>query len=586
LENLKHFFSLRYKILIFVLVVAIIPLFLVGIVSSSYTSSILKEKVMASKLKTIQQVETNLELILKSVNDLSLFLINSEDTKALFKLPENAMETEKNFYIDKFNRMISFLSSFEPYVHSLYIEGFNGIVLNIDQYGTIDELSQTMKNSMLESNGGSKYLLNKIDLFNNKPIDVISLIRLIKDVNNISSKLAFLKINISESKISKMLLSAANKNEGNYIFLVDEDKNIISKSSEEYKTEFSYSEIKNQLLGNAKKVYHEIELNNEKYLVICKNLDSPNWMLINIVLLKPLLYENLIIQKIIYLIILFCIVVAGVFSFYFSKRLIKPLLEARQLMSNIEDHKFNGKVEVTGNDEITTLAQSYNKLVNRLKELTQQIYVGKIHQREAELKALQAQVNPHFLYNTLDIIYWKSRSENAFESAAIVEALSKLFRLSLNSGNELTTVAKEVEHLESYIFIMKKRYGKTIQFFIDVQEETNSYSAIKLILQPLVENAINHGILQKNDSGIVNVSIFLKEGILYYQIIDNGVGIDIDRIKKLLKHTDEQNIGFGIKNVNDRIQLYFGKKFGVFFENMPSGGTKVTVMQPSKVKDN
>ncbi|MCD4679721.1 MAG: hypothetical protein K8S00_04970, partial [Bacteroidales bacterium] len=132
----------------------------------------------------------------------------------------------------------------------------------------------------------------------------------------------------------------------------------------------------------------------------------------------------------------------------------------------------------------------------------------------------------------------------------------------------------------------KKRYGETIHFLIDVQEETKPYSVIKLILQPLVENAINHGILQKIGSGIVNVSIFHKEGILYYQIIDNGVGIDIDRVEKLLKQTDEQNIGFGIKNVNDRIQLHFGNKFGVFFENMPSGGTKVTVKQPFKVRDN
>ena len=224
-------------------------------------------------------------------------------------------------------------------------------------------------------------------------------------------------------------------------------------------------------------------------------------------------------------------------------------------------------------------------MVSRIQKLIKENEKEQELKRKSDLDALQAQINPHFLYNTLDTIYWMARMEKAFETSSLIEALAKLFRLSLNKGNEFTTVKYEVEHLKNYIIIQKKRYEDMINFSFNVPDELLGCKVIKMALQPLVENAICHGIEKKGEKGKIDITIEKKNNQLLYTITDDGIGADEKEINELLQNGGDSNRGLGIKNINDRIRLYFGEEYGLKFFSSPGMKTRVIVNQPY-IKEN
>jgi len=251
-------------------------------------------------------------------------------------------------------------------------------------------------------------------------------------------------------------------------------------------------------------------------------------------------------------------------------------------MNELEHENFDIVLSEKGNDEISLVSKSFNKMSRKLNELINEVYIVQLKQKEAELKVLHEQINPHFLYNTLNTIYWVCQLEKAPESAKLVQALSKLFRLSLNSGNEITTVEKEIEHLKYYILIQKKRFEDLIQFNIEVDEKLLNCNIVKLILQPLVENAIQHGIERKGSEGSITVRIYQEQDDLIYEVEDDGIGADVNELYELLHKVQDGNRGFGLKSVNDRIILHYGADYGLKFFSETTKGLRVVVRQPLK----
>lgn len=241
-------------------------------------------------------------------------------------------------------------------------------------------------------------------------------------------------------------------------------------------------------------------------------------------------------------------------------------------MGELENENYDIRFEVKSKDEIGLLGESFNKMSKRLNEVRTQVYISKIKQREAELISLESKINPHFLYNTLDTAYWLTRMEKADESSKLIQSLAKLFRLSLNNGLEDTTVEKEVEHLQHYLSIQKIRYDGVIAFDIEIEQEILEYKVTKLVLQPIIENAIYHGVEKRKGSGSVKIKLYQEDQTLVYEVIDNGVGGDVEALNQLLDKEPTDGHGFAIRNVNDRIKLYSGESYGIsFYKNKPSG---------------
>jgi two-component system sensor histidine kinase YesM len=573
----KRFFSLQYKLLFFSLVIILIPILTLGIFSYNESLDIVKQKVSISNLNTVRQVGERVEAIFQDAHDLSLFLIRNDDVRKFFMLENADGVTEAKARIIQLNNELMYLLSTKPYIYSIYFKGFNGI--STDTRNSSNPIDPDIEEELIRLKGGYIWDIGNIINYGGMETKVFSLMRVYNDMNYIPNRLAIMKINIDEQEISQ-IYSSEITGENNEYFIINNDNNIIS-SIDKGKVG---TKLNSQIVGNIpkhnKEGYFQEVVNGNDYLITYYYIDNMDYTIVNTVPLKELLKDNSVIQIAMLEVAGLSFIVCVLFAFLFSTYVLQPLKNICAQMKKVENEDFDVQVNCKRNDEIAMLGRSFNKMSLKLKELINQVYLVNIKQKEAELAALHAQINPHFLYNTLDTIYWVSRKEKAPETGKLIEALAKLFRLSLNNGKELILLNSEVEHLKNYLVIQKKRYGNSIKFSLDIEEELLDCKVLKLILQPLLENAIVHGIDKKEGKGNINVTIKKSDGNIIYEIVDDGIGIDVDEAYSLLENTTESNKGIGIKNINDRLKLSFGDQYGLQFFHAEGGGTKVVVLHP------
>jgi two-component system sensor histidine kinase YesM len=239
-------------------------------------------------------------------------------------------------------------------------------------------------------------------------------------------------------------------------------------------------------------------------------------------------------------------------------------------------------------DEITELGMSFNIMIGKIRVLLDSKIKEQENLKKAELRALQAQINPHFLYNTLDTIIWMAESQKTDQIIAIVSALSSFFRISLSKGRDWITIGEEIERTRSYLTIQRMRYRDVMDFKIEVDEGVSSYTILKLILQPLVENAIYHGIKNKRQGGTIVVRARPKnENEVQLEVEDNGIGFTPEKLARLQAELEDDSgdirleSGFGIGNVNKRIRLYYGKQYGISIISEYHTGSLVTLVIPA-----
>lgn len=572
----KKLFSLQYKFTIISLFIAIIPLLLVGGLSYVKSSEMIEKKVSQSNFNTVQQIADNINLIFADMASSSMYLWRDEIFMSYMKLAPSQILSSPRYVLAAQNSVNNFVV-FKTDIYSIYVQGYNGLVF--DSASSHNHIPQSLQQRLSKLRGEGVLMADVVTNYDHSTTKVISFLRVLKDMDDLSSDLAIIKINISEEDISKIYKSKLLSHSSDF-FIMDEEKNIVSaldKTKLGTRLEKKYDDSR---LNSNSKGYFNADIDGRKFIVTYYNLSRTGWKLVNLVPLHELSEDTKVIQNITLYAVTVSFALCLLVIVLFSLKVLSPLKQIRKSMKHLENENFNVTIDVRGNDEIALLGQSFNKMSKRLGELINEVYAVQIKQKEAELKALQSQINPHFLYNTLDTIYWMCRIEKANESSNLVQALSKLFRLSLNSGNEFTTVKNEVEHLNFYITIQEKRFKDMIGFNIKVSEEALKCKVVKLILQPLVENAIHHGIEKKGTKGRVEINIYRKEDTLFYVVSDDGAGADEAELNSLLAKVEEGNRGFGIKNVNDRIKIYFGNDYGIQFRTSPGEGTTVIVTQP------
>jgi len=571
----RKFFSLQYKILIFSFFLILVPILTLGIFSYKESLEIVQQKVSVSNLNTVQQVGERIEFIFQDAHDMSLFLIQSDDVREFFKLEKG--NTEIDTKTIKLNNYLMYLLSSKPYIYSIYFKGFNGV--SMDTKSASNPIDSEMENEIIALRGGFVWNIGEIINFDGSSTNVFSMIRVVNDMYNTPNKLAIMKINVDEKELANIYSDKIMGKQGDF-FIVDGENRIISSMDKGRLGQDLNFNLDAAGQKDAKMGYFQTVIGDQDYLVTYYLIDDLNYTLLNLVPLRELLKENTVIPKTMLEVAGISFIVCVLIALLFSINVLRPLKNMRLQMQKVENEDFDVAVRFRGNDEIAMLGRSFTKMSARLKELINQVYITKIKQKEAELSALETQINPHFLYNTLDTIYWMSRMEKAFETSKLIEALAKLFRLSLNNGKELIQLRDEVDHLKNYLIIQKKRYGDAINFNLDVEEDLLDSTVVKLVLQPLVENAIIHGIEKKEGTGNIFVTIKRVAENLIYEIKDDGKGVDVNEINQLLTVVGDSNRGFGIKNINDRLELYFGEQYGIQFSSENGEGTTVTVTQP------
>jgi two-component system sensor histidine kinase YesM len=276
-------------------------------------------------------------------------------------------------------------------------------------------------------------------------------------------------------------------------------------------------------------------------------------------------------------------------NLYLSSRIANPIKELEQSVKDIEKGKLNDvniTVSESGSYEVQHLAKTIRSMVNQMRTLMNDIVMEQESKRKSELDALQSQINPHFLYNALDSIVWMIENERYEGAVTMVTALAKLFRISLSKGKNIISIADELEHVRNYLTIQKMRYKNKFTFEIAAEPEVLQCATIKLIIQPLVENSIYHGMEFMSGDGEIQVKAYRSGDGLFIDIIDNGLGMPQEQADALLTedtpHKRGKGSGIGLKNVQERIQLYFGSEYGLKIYSEPDEGTTARIHLPMK----
>jgi len=274
-----------------------------------------------------------------------------------------------------------------------------------------------------------------------------------------------------------------------------------------------------------------------------------------------------------------------------SRSIYAPIKKLHDVTTTITKQDLQALMSSDNVDEITELGMSFNIMIGKIKELLDSKIKEQENLKKAELRALQAQINPHFLYNTLDTIIWMAESKKTDEVVEIVSALSNFFRISLSKGMDWITIGEEIERIKSYLTIQKMRYKDILDFKIEVDEDVSENTILKLILQPLVENALYHGIKNKRQGGTISVRAKRKgEAEILLEVEDDGIGFTLEKLNQLHAELSDDSgdikpeSDFGLGNVNKRIRLYYGKPYGLSIQSAYSTGTRVTLVIPAKVE--
>lgn len=439
-------------------------------------------------------------------------------------------------------------------------------------YGANVKYSEMIQSATLASKFGlefkdefdyNTYLL----IVGNQTIEETNLYGMLDEANEIADSLEKLTITTE----SRERLTAVKKylmNLRKYIGRIEENLEIGDKYEENMQIWETDVQIVTSLLSESMNEYLYLEIQNIQKEQI-RNEDT-YLDIINVLIIIMLVFTIGLI----------------VLSFFISESIASPIRELNQVTKQVAKGELSVRASIRPGTEVQELGTSLNEMIEKIQELLDKVTKEQSNLREAELELLQSQINPHFLYNTLDTIVWLAETGNQKQVVDMVESLSDFFRISLNNGKELITIEEELSHVNSYLEIQQIRYRDIMTYEIQADDSLNSYLIPKISLQPIVENALYHGIKNKRGQGMIRICSTKSGEDMKIEIEDNGIGMTEQKLKAVreavLEASESQRNSFGLYNVNERIRLKFGVEYGLGFESTYGEGTKVTLTLPCK----
>lgn len=327
-------------------------------------------------------------------------------------------------------------------------------------------------------------------------------------------------------------------------------------------------------------VSHVLEARGQ--LVVYQTLNQADWKIVGVIPKRAIAESVSYIKILMIMLVAVAVAVSMVVAELVAASVTRPIDALVDAMEQVYIGNLDVSVRTDGTDEIGVLYRSFNHMTGEMKRLIDTIYREQEALRKQELKALQAQINPHFLYNTLDSIIWSLRMRQVEESIDMLSALTDFFKISLSKGKDIITIEEEVKHISSYLSIQHQRYREKFDYDINVDPALLGCRTPKLILQPMVENAIYHGLKPKEGTGYLYIHIFAEGEDILMRVEDTGMGMPKERVDRLNEElasisSDQQGTGYGVRNVNDKIKIVFGKEYGVEIRSVEGEGTIVTL---------
>ncbi|OAB31233.1 C50 carotenoid epsilon cyclase [Paenibacillus macquariensis subsp. defensor] len=570
------------------MVLSSVSLILMTIIIMSVTSYYLTKDSVKSTAETyttelVKQVNNNIKSYINGMKSMSdLVAGNYAVQDFLSSNTFNSLQEEKD-YKEKISDMLGAMLVSRTDISSANIFGYQGQFVSgrkeLELNPFVDITSMNWYMNAQNNNGNSIISPSHVQpIFKDRYPWVVSLSRELvsKDGNK---KLGIFLVDLNFSVMNDMFKDIRLGQRG-YLFIIDSDGKIVYHPQQQ----LIYSNLKSEVIDKVLEVRNGTFIsgqgsNSRMYTV----QDSEfGWKIVGVSYVNELVdNQNEVLLSIVFLGTI-CIIIAIIISLFLSQRVTQPIKRLQGYMKEVENGNFDIHVPVSKTIEIQRFARAFNMMVGKIKELMTQTVSDQEQKRKSEISALQAQINPHFLYNTLDSIVWMAESNKSREVVLMTSALAKLFRSSISKDDELVAIRTEIEHITNYLMIQKMRYKNKLDYHIEISELVLEYRIIKIIMQPLIENAIYHGIKMKQGPGFIRIASEETQTDIIVIIEDNGNGMDEEKLNSLLLSTAvmESGRGIGVRNVHERLKLYYGEKYGLTYHSVLGVGTTVYIRIP------
>lgn len=578
--------SLKWKLLIAFILLIFIPLFISNIMYYYKTGDYIKNNTTSYLNEINTQINTTIDTYLKQIDKLSIQTAYSKYIYGLMQKDYKKIsnpEYEYNKDLGETYRYLMGMMKTADGVENIFI--YTGSGHNYYGYTSspVDYSyhvgDEPWYRTVLQSEG-NKVLLgpHKTLQLSNKNQTVISLVRQVRSLKDLSY-MGIINIDVDINILEDILRNTGRNLESSF-YILDDKGNIVFESNNTDGIDSYFKPDILKKLSRSKSYNYEDEINHKKYYINYTTSDFSGWKVINITA-KENIYKGLdAIKQSSVMVGIMLVFFAVIASIIISNSIMRPIKKLKKMIAKIENGDFDTTIQLTSRDEIGLFANSFNRMTVRLKQLIQQIYDKEEEKRKAEILVLQEQIKPHFIYNTLSTIKFMATVQKSTGITKMTEALIALLRASAKYNGKLITIEEEIYLIKSYIFIQQTRYYEKFSVNFNYDEAVLKYKTLNLILQPMVENAIFHGISAKNGKGSIDINIEAINDEVVYVIEDDGIGMTEEEARKIL--TRENNSGsIGIYNVDKRIKLYFGDKYGIRIESTPNVCTRIIIRIPT-----
>jgi two-component system, sensor histidine kinase YesM len=590
------FNSLRTKLLLSLLILFTFSITVMTI-DNAIASNIIKKKINASVINSVSANNTYLSFIFNKAkevsNNLATEITLNNNILDLFNYASNSELSEYSSYmaIKDLIKKIAYISQQNEYIDSIYIysDQLNQVITGsygvhtyeqIKEYGEMNKIKDASKVYTWLSNNYDEAISHK---------NLISLLSRADIIDRAIKSKVYISVNFYYNSVYSIVRNL-RLTPNTMVYLIDENNNVVaSQKQKEIGNKIErvlntnnynlsneeFSRIKLKPGGYHQKIYQKNNVSGVGILVLIPE--------------DELLKEEriFILVNIIILLLTFTLLIGASFKII-SHYVDKPLKIILASMQEVEKGNFDSQIVEKRMDEFGYLYKSYNMMVQKIKTLIQELYEEKLLKQAAEIKILQKQINPHFLYNTLDSINWAAKANNVQDISQVVVALSNHYRTVFNRGSDFIRIEEMLDSIRDYLYIAKFRYGDRFTYEICADEKVNKCLILNLLLQPIVENALIHGIDKIEDEGRVIIKTKLETDCIYFNVIDNGKGMSSEKLQLLQASIYRQNSNYdsGMKNVHNRIRLFYGEEYGIAIRSIPFEGTNIEIKLPYKSKEN
>ncbi|MFP3091216.1 sensor histidine kinase [Treponema sp. TIM-1] len=560
----------------------------------------------------VRQIANNIEFYIDYMNSISAFV---EADGSVREYLGAASDAEREAAAEPVRSVLTVMTTTRNDISLIGVFGYRGGFVTQDRENALnpvaDPLRQSWYTAAREARGGSVVSSSHIqNIIKGQYRWVISLSREIIDEET-GRGLGILLVDLN-FRIIDRICSSIQLGERGYIFVVDRRGDIVYHPQQQLLYGGLKTENIRRIIDETTGYFPGDDEDRDKFYSV-ETMYSTGWKVVGVNYRSEFVENRSAIRRSYTFWGLFFLIASMAISLFISQRISKPIKELRRSMQAVEQGNFDILADIHSSNEIGELGKDFNIMVGEIKELLRRVTLEQEQKRKSELKALQMQINPHFLYNTLDSVIWMAEGGKQAEVIAMSSALARLFRLSISKGKEIIDVASEIEHVKNYLTIQKIRYKDRLDYRIEVEEEIKSFQIVKIILQPLVENAIYHGIKNNSVAGTVVISGCRTPTGMDLVVRDDGIGMNgatLEKLRRKLRGSpdrirgendettaedpsddtrdeggDVPGSGVGVRNVDERIKLYFGGDYGLEFESREDEGTTVFIHLPAIKKE-